>query len=84
MSKLRAARVVTAADASEMPLSAQIREALGELVEAAREGLMALSVGLGLGVVHELTRAEVDEVVGRRAITTATARRSATGTRTGR
>jgi hypothetical protein len=84
MSKLRAARVVTAADASEMALSAQIREALGELVEAAREGLMAVSVGLALGVVHELMRAEVDEVVGRRAITTATARRSATGTRTGR
>ena len=64
MSKVPAAQVVTAAEAVEMPLPAQIQEALGELVGAAREGLMALSVGLGLGVVHELMQAEVDEVVG--------------------
>jgi transposase-like protein len=64
MSKVPAAQVVTALEASEMPLPAQIQEALGELVGAAREGLMALSVGVGLGVVHELMRAEVDEVVG--------------------
>ena len=31
---------------------------------AAREGLLALSVGVGLGVVHELMELEVDEVVG--------------------
>ena len=31
---------------------------------AAREGLPALSVGVGLGVVHELMEAEVTEVVG--------------------
>jgi putative transposase len=37
---------------------------LGELAGAAREGLMALSVGVGLGVLHELMDAEVDEVVG--------------------
>ena len=35
-----------------------------ELVGAAREGLLALSVGVGLGVVHELMEAEVTEVVG--------------------
>jgi transposase-like protein len=64
MEKVPAARVVTAAEASEMPLPAQIQEALGELVGAAREGLLALSVGIGLGVVHELMEAEVDEVVG--------------------
>jgi putative transposase len=39
---------------------------LGELVGAAREGLLALSVGVGLGVVHELMELEVDEVVGPR------------------
>ena len=39
-------------------------EALGELVGAAREGLLALSVGVGLGVVHELIQREVKEVVG--------------------
>jgi transposase-like protein len=57
-------QVVTAARASEMPLPAQIQEALGELVGAAREGLLALSVGVGLSVVHELMEAEVTEIVG--------------------
>src|SRR4051794_37613042 len=47
-----------------MPLPAQIQEALGELVGAAREGLLALSVGVGLRVVHELMELEVAEVVG--------------------
>ncbi len=42
----------------------KIQEALGELVGAAREGLLALSVGVGLGVVHELMELEVEEVVG--------------------
>ena len=47
-----------------MPLPAGIQEALGELVGAAREGLLALSVGRRARVVHELMEAEVDEVVG--------------------
>ena len=64
MKKVPAAKVVTAAEAAEMPLPPQIQEALGELVGAAREGLLALSVGVGLGVVHELMELEVDEVVG--------------------
>ena len=64
MRKVPAGQVVTTGEASEMPLPAQIREALGELVGAAREGLLALSVGVGLGVVHDLMQAEVDEVVG--------------------
>ena len=38
------------------------REALGELAGAAREGLMALSVGVGLGVLAE----EGEDVVGPR------------------
>ena len=38
--------------------------ALGELAGAAKDGLMALSVGVGLGVLHELMEAEIDEVVG--------------------
>ena len=37
-----------------MPLPAEIQEALGELVGAARDGLLALSVGLGLRVVHDV------------------------------
>jgi putative transposase len=64
MQKVPASKVVTALEASESPLPPRIREALGELVGAAREGLLALSVGVGLGVVHELMEAEVDEVVG--------------------
>ncbi len=64
MGKVPASKVVTALEASESPLPAQVQEALGELVGAAREGLLALSVGVGLGVVHELMEAEVSEVVG--------------------
>ena len=57
MKKVPAAKVVTATEASESPLPPRIQEALGELVGAAREGLLALSVGVGLGVVHELLEA---------------------------
>ena len=64
MSKVPVPRVVTTLEATESPLPPQIQEALGELVGAAREGLLALSVGVGLGVVHELMELEVDEVVG--------------------
>src|SRR3954468_5465260 len=64
MQKLSASEVVTTVVAIESPLPAPIQEALGELVGAAREGLLALSVGVGLGVVHELMALEVDEVVG--------------------
>src|SRR5215210_3839376 len=45
-------------------LPERVREALGELTGAAKEGLLALSVGVGLGVLHELMEAEVDDVVG--------------------
>src|ERR671917_745749 len=45
-------------------LPSSVQEALGELAGAAKEGLLALSVGVGLGVLHELMEAEVDEVVG--------------------
>jgi putative transposase len=64
MKKVPRPEVVTTSQASESPLPAEIQEALGELVGAAREGLLALSVGVGLRVVHELMEAEVDEVVG--------------------
>ena len=64
MKKVPAAGVVTDLEAPQSPLPPRIRDALGELVGAAREGLLALSVGVGLGVVHELMELEVDEVVG--------------------
>jgi transposase-like protein len=64
MKKVSAAEVATALEVPESSLPPQIQEALGELVGAAREGLLALSVGVGLGVVHELMELEVQEVVG--------------------
>jgi putative transposase len=62
MKKVPVSKVVTSLESFESPLPPQIQEALGELVGAAREGLLALSVGVGLGVVHELMELEVDEV----------------------
>ncbi len=47
---------------SDLPLGVQ--EALGELVGVAKDGLLALSVGVGLGVLTELMEEELDEVVG--------------------
>jgi len=41
-------------------------EALGELAGAAKEGLLAVSVGVGLGVLHDVMESEVDQVVGPR------------------
>ena len=64
MRKVSGPQVVTSAEVPESSLPPQIQEALGELLGAAREGLLALSVGVGLGVVHELMETEVDEVVG--------------------
>src|SRR6266487_1160623 len=48
----------------ELALPPRVQEALGELVGSAKEGLLALSVGVGLGVLAELMEEEVDEVVG--------------------
>jgi putative transposase len=48
----------------ELGLPSAVQEALGELVCAAKDGLLALSVGVGLGVLGELMEAELDEVVG--------------------
>lgn len=64
MNKVSTPKVATTQEAEETPLPAEIQEALGEFVGAAKEGLLALSVGVGLSVVHELMEREVDEVVG--------------------
>ena len=45
-------------------LPERVQEALGQLVGSAKEGLLALSVGVGLGVLAELLEEEVVEVVG--------------------
>src|SRR5215216_6338977 len=55
---------VAANEESIEGLPPTVLEALGELAGAAREGLLALSVGVGLGVLHELMEAEIDDVVG--------------------
>ncbi len=55
---------VPAGPASEAALPVRVQEALGELVGLAKEGLLALSVGVGLGVLAELMEEEVAEVVG--------------------
>ena len=49
---------------AELVLPARVQEALGQLVGSAKEGLLALSVGLGLGVLAELLEEEVVDVVG--------------------
>ncbi len=41
-----------------------VQDALGDLAGAAKDGLLALSVGVGLGVLSEMMEAELDEVVG--------------------
>jgi putative transposase len=64
MKNVSGPQVVTTTEAIESPLPAEIQEALGELVGAARDALLALSVGVGLRVVHELMEAEVTEIVG--------------------
>ena len=56
---------VAEATQDEAVLPERVQEALGELVGAAEEGLLALSVEVGLGVLHELLELEVGEVVGR-------------------
>ena len=48
----------------EAVLPERVQEALGQLVGAAREGLLALSVEVGLGVLRELLEQEVGELVG--------------------
>jgi transposase-like protein len=57
---------VAEATTEEGVLPARVQEALGQLVGAAKQGLLALSVGVGLGVLEELMAEEVDEVVGPR------------------
>jgi transposase-like protein len=52
--------------AVEEPLPPRVQEALGQLVGAAKEGLLALSVGVGLGVLEELMADEVEDVCGPR------------------
>jgi hypothetical protein len=49
---------------AELGLPPSVQAALGELVIAAKDGLLALSVGVGLGVLSTLMDEEVADVVG--------------------
>jgi putative transposase len=64
MQKVSGPKVVATANGSESALPAEVAERLGELVATAREGLLALSVGAGLRLVHELMELEVDTLAG--------------------
>src|ERR1017187_3062000 len=55
---------VAQATNDEAVVPERVQEALGQLVGAAKEGLLALSVEVGLGVLRELLEQEVDELVG--------------------
>jgi putative transposase len=59
VSKVQVEEVATGAALPE-----RVQQALGELVGAAKEGLLALSVGVGLGVLGELMVEEVEEACG--------------------
>ena len=55
---------VVEATNDEAVLPERVQEVLGRLVGAAKEGLLALSVEVGLGVLGELLEQEVEGVVG--------------------
>ena len=68
----------------EAVLPERVQEAFGELVGAAKEGLLALSVEVGLGVLHELLELEVEAIVGPKGKWNRTGPRSVTGMRMAR
>jgi transposase-like protein len=55
---------VAEATREEAVLPERVQEALGQLVGAATEGLLSLSVAVGLGVLSSMMEEEVDDVVG--------------------
>ncbi|HYB23782.1 MAG TPA: IS256 family transposase [Solirubrobacteraceae bacterium] len=64
MQRVPGRKVVTAAQDGERALPAEIQDVLGQLVGAAGEGLLALSVGAGLALVRELMELEVERLAG--------------------
>ena len=65
MKKVSAVRLVERDEAEALPeLSEELRVALADVAETAREGLLAMSVGVGLGVMAEMMEAEVAGRVG--------------------
>lgn len=84
MQTVSPSQIVDGREAVEEPLPRRIQEALGQLVGAAKEGLLALSVGVGLGVLEELMIEEVEEVCGARGKHDPDRTAYRTGPRTGR
>lgn len=66
MATLSQPRILSKPELQAADLPEQVTVALAELVGAAKEGLLALSVGVGLAVVQELFREEVNRLVGPR------------------
>jgi putative transposase len=64
MKKVSGREVEMSVQAAEMPLPVEIQEELGELVGAAREGLLALSVGAGLSLISRLMEHEAELLAG--------------------
>ena len=65
MSKVTDVRVVDSEQAAGLPeLSDELRVALTDIAGVAREGLLAMSVAVGLQVMAELMDDEVTAVVG--------------------
>lgn len=57
-----ATKVVSAEESSDAPLPERVEQALGELADSAREGLMTLSTAVGLRVLGALIAEEVKEI----------------------
>jgi putative transposase len=66
MATLPRPSLVQVAEEAAVPLPERVTIALGALRETAREGLLALSVGVGLAVVGEIFEEEIAQVVGPR------------------
>ncbi len=66
MATLPRPSLVHVAREDPVPLPERVTIALGALREAAREGLLALSVGVGLAVVGEVLEEEIVQMVGPR------------------
>jgi putative transposase len=64
MRTVSAPQVATSEEARRQPLPERVEQALGELADQAREGLMALSVAVGLRVLGQLMEEEVEEIAG--------------------
>lgn len=64
MRKVSATKVATQDEVAGSGLPPEILELFGDVAEAAQEGLLSLSVSVGLRVVHGLMEAEVDQIVG--------------------